>query len=99
MRLPKISQYPKELKIRDEHYKILFRKRVIVDGESVLGACDPDKKIIYILKTQSQSEIFKTLVHEILHGFEEEYNKEFGHTKIKILEDAILRFISDNFSG
>lgn len=91
MKILKSSQYPKSIKIRSSEYKIKFKKM-----SDCYGVCHNDGNI-FIDPRQSKSEILKTLIHELCHGIEYEYNIKLKHKNIYVLERAIYKILKDNF--
>lgn len=92
MRIPKPSQYPKRVHLKGETYKIKF-----VKGLKDLGNTDASKNLIRIRKGMSNTETFKTVIHEILHLLEFEWPIRLKHKTVYKLEEAIFSFLLDNF--
>ena len=88
MRVPKITDYPKQIQIGDAIYKIKFVAR-IGNSRTTLGICDPSDYIIRIKKGMTKEETFATLIHELLHAFEAEYDINISHKAVYQLEQAI----------
>lgn len=100
MKSPKLSSYPKELEIGGETYRIRFipyQKRPEKDGKRFYGYCDNDLRTIEIMRGQGREESFKTLIHEILHAMEFEYEFDIPHRLVARLEEPLFRFLIDNF--
>ncbi|NDD53353.1 hypothetical protein EBZ39_05685 [bacterium] len=75
------------------HYEIVFQD-VIRNDPDCLGFCDGDARIIYLKTGQSEKELLKSLIHEILHSLTFEYsNLKISHSAIYELEDPILRLL------
>lgn len=96
MRLPSVREYPKEVTIGQQVYKIKFVRKIEGEG-STLGNCDPCNHIIKIKLGQSAAETFSTFVHEVLHGVENEHGFELPHAHVYKLERAIADFLMVNF--
>ncbi len=97
MNLPKSKSYPKSINVRDEVYQIRLVKHVPGLEAEDFGLCDNDKKIIWLKKSQSPKGLLRTLIHELLHAIECEYNVKLRHKKIDVLEVALEALLSDNF--
>lgn len=97
MKLPKVEQYPKFLEVRDEKYSIRIVDRIPGQDKHTFGLCDDDDKIIWLRKKQSRRGLFRTLLHELLHAIECEYNIKLKHKRINVLELALEALITDNF--
>lgn len=93
--------YPKSLKIGDRTYRIRFVKSIrgckkdIGDGATV-GLFDPFRIEILIRIGQSPDETLKTLVHEVMHGFEYEYDIKISHKGVYKMEEAFFDFLCAN---
>jgi hypothetical protein len=91
--------FPKELVVGDNIYKVVFRRYQEDDLERtgvILGMTDPAEQTISLTLGQSPRERFKTLVHEILECMKEEYGLRLPHDVIEELEEPITRFLEDN---
>jgi glycine cleavage system protein P-like pyridoxal-binding family len=66
------------------------------DDESQLGECRFDTKQILIKRDQSETDVAKTLIHEVFHAISEEYGAELPHGSIYILENAVLKVLKLN---
>lgn len=88
-------KYPSRLRIGDRWYRIRFVKRIRKDPNT-LGLFDPNRIEILIKRGQSSDETLKTLLHEIHHGFEYEYDIRIKHEDIYRLEEAYFDFICAN---
>lgn len=97
MKLPMDAGYPTELHINEETYTIKFVSRIPVKGRGVVGLCDPGSRTIYIKKGMTKSQTFRTLIHEVLHGIENEYSIPISHKVVHQLEKAIGDFFLTNF--
>jgi hypothetical protein len=94
MKVPNTTEYPKTLRIGNVTYRVVFRNRI--DNTDPLGMCHSIKKIIYLKKGLSLVSTFSTLIHEVLHALEFEYNIEIKHKSIHQYEQAILDFLMNN---
>lgn len=92
---------PKELVIGDSIWtvksvrKIQFNER----KRETIGLNDPSTQEILIKTGMSPKERLTTLIHEIIHAFEDEYDVEIGHEIIEKIEDGVAQFFIDNFLG
>jgi len=94
--IPRRKEYPKQLNINGEEWKVKFVN--IIDKDIELhGQCDPGTRTIYIRNKQSEVERCATFIHEILHAFEAEYEIKISHKAIYQLEHAMMDFILVNF--
>lgn len=88
---------PDEVKVRNETYRILKAKGVLLDDPECVGYCDPEHRVIAINVEQTEKQQLRTFIHEILHALSDEFNIDIKHKSIYKLEKAIYRFIKDNF--
>ena len=96
-------KYPTRLKIGDKHYRIKFVKsirgcRLPVGKGATVGLCDPNRYEILIKSGMSQDETVKTLIHELGHAFEAEYDINISHKAVYQLEEAMFDFLVANFN-
>lgn len=102
MKYPKISSYPKEIRIKDETYQIRFVPQMRYRDrrgryKPLYGSCDPEKRSISISKGQGREETFKTFIHEVLHAIEAENDFNIPHHLVARLEEPLALFFLDNF--
>lgn len=88
---------PRLLIIRGAHWHVVVTRTMNVsEGEDILGLCDPSLRTIYIKKQQTKRQQMATLVHEILHAMEFEYDFNLTHKVIGKIENPVADFIRDN---
>lgn len=92
MKIPKHSEYPKQLWVKGDSYKILFVKNL-----KFLGETDSEKHTIKIKAGMSKNETFRTFIHEALHALEFSYPIKIKHKTVYKLEKAIFQLFIDNF--
>lgn len=92
MRVPKIKDYPKELFLKGDCYKVVFVKNL-----KNLGEVDPSSHTLRIRAGMSRNETFKTFIHEVLHIIEFSWPLPIPHKLVYNLEEAIFSFLLDNF--
>lgn len=102
MKLPKVSQYPKEVLVAGEPYRVKFVPRMSwktnKGGYRVLyGVCDPESKEIRISKGIGKTKSFETFIHEVIHAFEFEYELDIKHSMVYNLEQCLFNFFVENF--
>jgi hypothetical protein len=61
------------------------------------GHCDGETAIIDILMGLDPMETYRTLIHELLHAIEFEYDLHFPHHLIYKLEEPLLAAVVANF--
>ncbi len=96
-------KYPKRLKIGDRYYRIRFVKSIRgcnkpIGQGAIVGLCDPNKYEILIKIGMSDDETTKTLIHELGHCFENEYDINISHKAVYQLEEAMFDFLVANFN-
>lgn len=92
----KLSDIPKTIIVKGSLWEIQF-VRVIPNEPNASGLCDRDEQQISIESSLTKSEKAKTLIHEILHAFEYEYNIRIPHKLVYLLEEPIYRLLVDNW--
>ena len=93
--------YPSKLKIGDRTYRIRFVKSIrkcnkpIGKGATV-GLHDPNRLEILIKIGMSKDDTLKTLLHEVTHAIECEYDIKITHADVYKFEEAFFDFICAN---
>lgn len=95
--LPTQDAYPKKIVFGTETYRILFRKRVKLNGETCYAVTDPVNKTIVIQDGLSPRALFSTMIHELFHVIEFDAPVHLKHKTIYKLEKAVTELILDNF--
>lgn len=62
------------------------------DGSLSIGACDDDKKAIYINENLSSAKMKKVLCHELTHAAMFSYNIELNIEQEELLADLIATY-------
>ncbi len=93
--------YPKTLKIGDRTYRIRFVKSIRkckkqLGTGAIVGLYDPNRIEILIKAGMSSDDTLKTLLHEVVHAFEYEYDIKIAHSGVYKFEEAIFDFICAN---
>ncbi len=96
MKLPTRKRYPQELVINNEVYRVRFVTKISGDCQ-VMGNCNPTTRVIQIKNNQSAGETFATLIHELLHAIEFEYDLDIPHKHVYALEKALADLFLQNF--
>lgn len=92
----KRKDYPKELHIGTEVYKVKFVRKF--SEKDIMGECDPSDKEIRILCGMSREDTLKTFIHEVCHAvLEFEGDLEIKHKLIYAIETPVFMFLRDNF--
>lgn len=95
---------PDKIKVAGHEYKIKWdTKRLAREG--FVGEADHNKDIIYLSKefplgeARAKSEIEETLLHEILHTIDTNYNnKSLDEKEITRLAIGLYQVLKDNFN-
>jgi hypothetical protein len=86
---------PNSLRIKSKvTYEVLFTNE-FKDGLT-LGEMRPDKKQIVINLNQSETEMAKTFIHEVLHAISDEYKAPLSEKQTQALEKGIYNFLKLN---
>ncbi len=88
---PAPRDFPKLITVNKAIYHITFFTKLTQDDH---GFCDADSKIIGLSRNQTRKEMFSTLVHEVIHALEAEYNLPIGHARINKIEEVIIDLLS-----
>jgi Zn-dependent peptidase ImmA (M78 family) len=93
---------PRRWLVGDNVWTVKFVRKFKWDGvkdSDLMGLCDPERQEILIKVGIDQKDRIETLVHELLHAIEFEYDIKIGHKLIKKLEGPITKLIIENFIG
>lgn len=94
MRLNGHKGYPERLIIRGEVWVIKFVKTLPGRG---WGLCDPSEKLITLRHTLPKGQLLATLIHEIIHAIEYEYDFELpNHDDLETLDEGLADVILQN---
>lgn len=96
-----MKNYPERLKIGDRWYRIRFVKSIRrctkqVGKGATVGLHDPARIEILIKAGMSHDETLKTLLHELVHAIEYEYEIKISHSGVYKFEEALFDFICAN---
>lgn len=85
---------PSRIRIcRNVFYRLVYQDEI--DGNpDVLGLCDPNMRTIFIKTNLSDRLVLQTLIHELIHAIEFEYQQPIPHRITYTLDEglaAILR--------
>jgi len=61
----KQRDFPRQLNIGDSIWEVRFCRKIPDYSQSILGLCDPETHIIWVVQKQSAEERFKTFIHEV----------------------------------
>lgn len=92
----RVKDIPKKIWINENEWTIRFVK-VVDNNVKFLGCCNWETKEIFIKIGLNPKERAMTLVHELLHALEFEYDLSIDHALIYRLERPIYNLVYDNF--
>lgn len=90
---------PSRIRIKPKvFYEVVFIPEFPVSksGYHTYGECRFGEKQIVIAMNQSETEMLKTLIHEVFHAMEREYKIEIPHQAIHQLESSVLAVLKLN---
>lgn len=90
--LPRSNKYPKEIYIKCDMWKIVFKKNL-----EDYGITDPIAMTITIKDGMSSRETLSTFIHELLHALAFSGDFKLKHKLVYLLETGILEILVDNF--
>lgn len=97
---PRQCDYPKEIVVGDSIYRLRFVRTICNtrsgSDKETLGLCCPSEKEILIKQGLEPQERLSTLIHEILHCIEFEFDVELPHKLIYQLEGPLTQILLDN---
>lgn len=93
---------PRCFLIGDNVWTVKFVRKFNWDGvkdSDLMGLCDPEKQEILIKSGLKPIERLETLVHELFHAIECEYDIKIEHKLIYKIESLVTKLLVDNFLG
>ncbi len=87
--------YPKQVVVKGEEWIVRFTN-MIDNCPKTLGLCDPNTKTLYIKTKQDLVNTLATLIHECLHAWEAEIEKDFPHAWIENLDTPVAALLVEN---
>jgi len=98
MRIPRIRDYNNtHWVVGDEVYKCTVHKKLpLKNNGEAFGLCDQAKKKIKLAAWQGKIEGLRTLLHELLHAVEQEYQITLNHETLDIVSIAIADILIMN---
>lgn len=83
----------KEMKIGGHKFKIVQKEL----RSNLMGECDFNKNIISLQKDLPQSQKEVTLIHEILHAINSEWDNQInGHIFLESIAQQLYQVLNDN---
>lgn len=86
---------PQQVPVKGTIYEIQYKWNLNDEGVPCLGLCDPEEKIIYIDKSLSKEDKWKTFLHELKHALIEEYNLAKSEGIDALAEELICYMFSE----
>lgn len=98
--VPQFKDYKPYYIVNGHKWTLVFKNRL---KKGLFGLCDPDIKTIFVSiqhplfsRRMALPEVYATVIHEMLHAFEFEYEIELGERLVTKLEHAITDFLVSN---
>jgi hypothetical protein len=76
-------------------YEVLFSDE-ISSGPDIMGEMRPVEKQIIIKNGQSNTELVKTFIHELIHALSDENDVGMTETQVRKMETAVYKFLRLN---
>lgn len=86
----------KEVKTLYSIYKVIYQKKVVLDGKEKHGMIDYSHNLFKISTHNSIKNQLETIIHEYLHATERELNIELEESKLNMLANTLFKFIQEN---
>lgn len=87
---------PAKIKIRGRVFYQVVWSEVIKDNPDTMGLAEPNERTIYLKLGMSESETMKTLLHELIHAIEFEWDQPIPHKITYTLEEGIWKILKLN---
>jgi len=92
----RLRDIPKTVLVNGNIWEIRYCRSIENEPDAV-GLCDSHDKEILIVTSICQDEKARTLIHELIHAIEFEYDIQIPHNLVYKLEEPIYRLICDNW--
>lgn len=90
MRLPKV------VSICGHDIKIVYKKKLFVDGQACWGVYEDSKHTIYLVQGMDKTRKLEIFLHEALHAIEHIYMLSLSEKIVKVLAIEILALVRNN---
>lgn len=87
---------PSKIKIRGRVFYQVVWAETIKDNPDTMGLAEPNEKTIYLKLGMSDTETMKTLIHEVIHAIEFEWDQPIPHKITYTLEEGIWKILKLN---
>lgn len=91
MKFPELEDYPDTIRIGKTSWKISFSNEVLKDDWA--GYCCDESRTIYLAAGMGKKETFVTLVHELLHAMDFDFDIRIPHRVVYGLEEPLALLI------
>ena len=92
IKLPTQKMYPRKIFLRDDCWKIVFKKNL-----DCYGITDSGNNTITIKSGLAPRALLATFIHELMHAIEFNTPLKIKHKDVYALEEAIVELLLDNF--
>lgn len=87
---------PPKIKIKGRVFYQVVWADEIKGNPDTLGLADGNEKTIYLKLGMSETETLKTLIHEVIHAIEFEWEEPIPHRITYTLEEGIFKLLKLN---
>lgn len=88
---------PESLEIGYKDYKIIqAEKPVVLDNSICYGTISYDNQEIKLDKTYKKDQLLCTLIHEVIHGIDDDLNIGLDETAVELLGKGLYIFLKHN---
>ena len=94
-----MTQLPENLMIGGHRYTIKTLDMVNTEGNANLGEQHPSSCTIRINSKMAETQLWATLLHEIIEALNADYAMGLEHPQIQQLESALFQVLEVNFPG
>lgn len=90
--------YPSKIKVGKSTYRVKLVPHIEeINGNVTRGYCESEEKLITLLSTQNEKDLFSTFIHELLHAIEAEHKVKLKHSLVYALETPVAEALLRNF--
>uniref|UniRef100_A0A6M3LQR8 Uncharacterized protein n=1 Tax=viral metagenome TaxID=1070528 RepID=A0A6M3LQR8_9ZZZZ len=85
---------PKKIIIGGQEVQVKYRKKLVHNGNELLGLCDYNNNIIYLQQGMPKSKKLSIFIHEYWHFVSSVYVFDLSELKTNIFEVATVNLIN-----
>jgi Zn-dependent peptidase ImmA (M78 family) len=87
---------PDSVKIGPRVFRVEQPQNVVDGADNLWGKCEHSAGVIYVAARLSQDQQAVTLLHEVIHALDHQYDLNLKESQVRRLSYALMSFLKDN---